>query len=37
VPLVRLPFFEAATPDAIVVGLAAELEPGLAVLVPPAP
>jgi len=36
VPLVRLPFLEAATPDAIVVGLAAELEPQLAVLVPPA-
>ncbi|MBN1773641.1 MAG: AAA family ATPase [Deltaproteobacteria bacterium] len=34
VPLVRLPFLEATTPDAVVVGLAAELEPKLGTLVP---
>jgi anion-transporting ArsA/GET3 family ATPase len=34
VPLVRLPFLEAATPDAVVLGLAAELELQLATLVP---
>ncbi|MBI5500738.1 MAG: hypothetical protein HY907_10890, partial [Deltaproteobacteria bacterium] len=37
VPLLRLPFLEAATPDAVVVALAAELQPQLPALVPPDP
>lgn len=34
VPLVRLPFLEAAKPEVVVVGLATELEPQLGTLVP---
>jgi anion-transporting ArsA/GET3 family ATPase len=34
VPLIRLPFLEAAKPEVVVVGLAAELAPQLGILVP---